>query len=157
MGIYGGDFGLAGSNISRHIRLLGNFGTIFAREIDAKPELFVWKAAEVLPKSCFMENEWRLFFKLWNMRLECWGCHDIDDAIVSLWPSLEAAQEATKGWFEACWSGTVLIALPLLSVACREENAWSPSLEQRCAFALPTVEHFTIKAGMDVTDMRKAR
>jgi len=134
--IYGGDFGLQFGNTSRHIRLMGGLGTVFVREIDADPDRFEMRPTSVLPASCYMENEWRMFFKLWEMRLECWGCPDLDAPVVAqLWPifrrshgSLAANDTGINfgaapdfndgapllgGRAAACWSGLILLAFPL--------------------------------------------
>lgn len=127
--IYGGDFGLASGEISRHIRLLGNSGLVFVREIDAPVERFVWRPASVMPAACYLENEWRLFFKLWGMRLSCWGCEDMDAPVeLKLWPVLEefAGEPYTVHLAQApvaaeeCWTGFALLGFSVLARQPRE-------------------------------------
>lgn len=146
--IYGGDFGLKLGAITWHVRLMGGVGTIFVREPDADPSLFRMRAASVLPPSCYLEAEWRHFFKLWQMRLDCWACHDVDAPVIEqLWPIFIEAYTSAKtangtiltfgiktnehqGLLgdagSRCWSGFALILLPLLT--------WERSVDT-CQFA----------------------
>merc|ERR1712232_746130 len=68
------------------------------------------------------------FFKHWELRLDCWGCPDVDEAFETLWPELREAEGVTKvatggtwpgakgaGVFEHCWSGAVLLSFQLLA------------------------------------------
>lgn len=149
--IYGGDFGLSNHLVARHVRVMGEFGTVFVREIDAPAdERFSWRPASVLPSRCYTDGNWRKFFKLWEMRLRCWGCSEIDDAVLdALWPSVTASAGGTGAvsqgleWWasdvgtrpqsEPCWSGLALLSLPLLARGQPESKA------EHCTFAMEQV------------------
>lgn len=112
------------------------------REIDAALPHMVWRHAAVFPSACHVDADWRNFFKLWKMRLECWGCPDIDLPIrEALWPQLtrslivgdsvapSTSHDSLQTEFnglrgiagnafdleEACWSGLALLVFPLLA------------------------------------------
>jgi len=155
--IYGGDFGLKTREIARHARLVGHLGLMFFREIDAEPARYAFRPAAVLPSACYLDNEWRLFFKLWEMRLECWGCPDIDLAFESLWPSLQSSIVANlvveppgdgpvrMDDFEPCWSGIALLAFPLLA---RRKAAEAHEHESRCKFVQRHLADFATRTGI---------
>ncbi|CAK0805195.1 unnamed protein product [Prorocentrum cordatum] len=167
--IYGGDFGLAEKTgrVAEHARLLGHVGNVFFREMD-QPDLshFKWLPRSVWPPSCYLDREWRDFFKVWQSRPPgCRGCPDVDGAIMSLWPSLRekvavsvnaafedhGRRRRGGGVFEVCWSGLALLSFPLLARvgggAAAALPAGSGEAPNRCRFAARSLRMLARRAG----------
>lgn len=125
--IYGGDFGLGNAKVAAHAEEFGVAGTVFFREMDADSADFRWMPATILPPACYLDHEWRVFFRLWNFRLGCWGCAEIDAEILGeVWPLLHGGNETLEDFGigrsavpvphrAVCWSGLALMVFPALA------------------------------------------
>ncbi|CAE7731803.1 CPK2, partial [Symbiodinium microadriaticum] len=142
--IYGGDFGLETKLVAQHARIFSGHGIIFFREMIAPLDDFHWVPARVYPRACYADPAWKQFFHLWYQRLECWGCPEIDVPVrQELWGELRQ-MAAGRPWqsgvgkmelMPPCWSGLVLLAVPLLAdggMPARKPS--SEDLEDRCEF-----------------------
>ncbi|CAJ1354057.1 unnamed protein product [Effrenium voratum] len=133
--IYGGDFGLETKQVAQHARIFSGHGLIFFREMMAPPAAFRWVPARVLPRACYADVRWKQFFQLWRQRLACWACRDVDLAVLQLWEPLRALSEGVH-WAGAhlppCWSGLVLLAVPVLADAMQAASLETRDL--RCRF-----------------------
>ncbi|CAE7529393.1 CPK2 [Symbiodinium sp. CCMP2456] len=142
--IYGGDFGLETKLVAQHARIFSGHGIIFFREMIAPLDDFHWVPARVYPRACYADPTWKQFFHLWYQRLECWGCPEIDVPVrEELWGELRQ-MAAGRPWqsgvgkmelMPPCWSGLVLLAVPLLADGgMPAKKPSSEDLEARCEF-----------------------
>eukprot|EP00927_Polykrikos_kofoidii_P026009 TRINITY_DN23256_c0_g1_i1.p1 TRINITY_DN23256_c0_g1~~TRINITY_DN23256_c0_g1_i1.p1 ORF type:complete len:597 (+),score=72.08 TRINITY_DN23256_c0_g1_i1:164-1954(+) len=143
--IYGGDFGLEHDIVAKHVQSHAVFGSVFIREMHTRMELFEWRPASVLPQACYVEPAWRRFFEIWNQRLKCHGCEDVDRTFQKFWPKLRRLvaevssrpSNAPQVDPERCWSGATLAAF-LLTVR-RPTAATVRGDSAKALTSLPTV------------------